>query len=166
MTPTLRLATPDDAPQMCDLINRIIEIGGSTAHRRPFDAARMTDHYIRPPGLICCTLAERDDLVMGFQVLVWPSTGPGYDACPPGMSFIGSFARHGHSGQGIGRAMFEKTLTHARAAGVKTIDATIWDRNTSGLAYYTALGFVDYGEKTGSDSLGAPMRQLRKRFDL
>ncbi|MCP3970439.1 MAG: GNAT family N-acetyltransferase [Rhodobacteraceae bacterium] len=161
-----RAAVPADAGQMCDLINRLIGLGGGTAHRRAFDARRMRRHYLRPDTLICCTIADEAGAVLGFQALVWPSVGPGFDLFDPGWAIIASFTRAGHQGRGIGRAMFAATLKRARAAGVRTIDASISGRNTAGLAYYHAMGFVDFATRDGSDSMGEPLRQIRKRYDL
>ena len=54
----VRPATPQDAAAMSDLQNRIIRIGGTTAHQVEHDAAYVEAHYISGPGVICCHLAE------------------------------------------------------------------------------------------------------------
>ena len=61
MNPTLRPATEADALAMADLLNRIIEAGGTTAHQSRFDDARMLSHYIAPPLAISCFVAELKD---------------------------------------------------------------------------------------------------------
>lgn len=162
---TTRPARPDDADALCVLLNAIIETGGTTAHQTPFDAARMIRHYLAPSGLVSCTVAEDAGRIVGFQTLVWPDEDG--DPFPEGWAIIASFVAEGEGGRGIGRALFEATKARAEAAGVATIDATIRADNDGGLAYYAALGFVDY------DVLPAvPLRdgrridRVRKRLDL
>lgn len=68
---------------------------------------------------------------------------------------------------GIGQKLFWATRFAAKAAHVKTIDATIRADNIAALKYYSGLGFTDY------DTLpliplhdGSPIDPIRKRFDL
>jgi ribosomal protein S18 acetylase RimI-like enzyme len=164
MTLNTRRATPDDAAAMAALINEIIAIGGTTAYEDPFTPESMDHEFISPPHLLSCTLVEDEDLLLGFQVLLWPNA---QEPFPDGWAYIGTYARVGHTGGGIGRALFAETLKAARAAGVKTIDATIRADNTGGLAFYGRLGFVDYDRKVGVPlKNGTPVDRVRKRFDL
>lgn len=156
--PAIRLATPEDAPAMCALINPIIARGGTTAHRDPFDAARMIHHYIAPPGNICCQTAWLGDDLAGFQALIranpdWPPE----HRLPEAWASIGSFVALGAQGRGIGHALFAATCVAARAAGITAIDATIRRENTGGRAFYRSLGFRLWRED------GA---RVCKRFDL
>ena len=161
----LRPATLADATGMVAVLNPLIAEGSTTAHRTPFDAARMRDHYIASPFTICTHVADTDGTIVGFQTLEWPD--PAYGPMPDGWAFIASFVAPGHGGQGIGRALFAQTLDRARAAGVQVIDATIRADNASGLGYYSALGFVDFDRLTGVPlSDGTPVDRIRKRFDL
>ena len=43
--------------------------------------------------------------------------------------------------QGVGRALVEHAITHARAAGAARIDLTAGDRKEAGRALYASLGF-------------------------
>jgi hypothetical protein len=55
----------------------------------------------------------------------------------------------------------------AKQAGVVTLDATIRTDNVSGLAYYTAMGFVDhqmYRDVTLSD--GTRVDQVQKLYQV
>jgi GNAT superfamily N-acetyltransferase len=153
---------------MCEILNEIIALGGTTAYEDPFDPAAMTANYIAAPLLIRCTLAERDGLPAGFQAL-WHAdsarTGPG--ALPPGWAAIASFVKVGLTGQGIGHSLFAATTAAARSAGVTTIDATIRADNRSGLSFYSAIGFRDYAVLPAVPLRdGTPMDRIRKRFDL
>lgn len=165
MTVLIRPATPDDAQDLIGVINPIILAGGTTAHQTPFDTARIIRHYITPPLLISCITAEMDGQAVGFQSLVWPDDeGDGF---PDGWAIIASFVDQKSAGHGIGRKLFAATQEAGRAAGVKSIDATIRADNAVGLSYYASLGFTEY------DILHAvPLRdgtlvdRIRKRIDL
>lgn len=161
----IRSATADDAADMTALLNQIITAGGTTAHQRPFDKERMLGHYIAPPDLVCCYVAEVAGRVMGFQCLVWPD--PDQGKMPDGWALIASFVAPEAAGQGIGQQLFEATRVAAKQAGVSTIDATIRADNTAGLRYYGGLGFGDYDRL-----LQVPLRdgtnvdRVQKSYDL
>ncbi|MBM1220751.1 GNAT family N-acetyltransferase [Ponticoccus sp. SC2-23] len=161
----IRPAKNDDAQALTQVVNPIIAAGGTTAHQTPFDASRLLRHYIAPPQLISCQVAERDGIPIGFQTLVWPDDDG--DPFPEGWAIIASFVSPDASGSGIGRKLFDATKAVAEASGVSVIDATIRSDNVSGLRYYEAMGFRDY------DVLHAvPLRdgtlvdRIRKRYDL
>jgi GNAT superfamily N-acetyltransferase len=145
MNPTLRPATEADALAMADLLNRIIEAGGTTAHQSRFDAERMLSHYIAPPLAISCFVAVLKDEVIGFQALERASPDwQGESKLPDDWAVIATFVGEGHRGLGIGRGLFALTLDAARAADVVAIDATIRADNPLGLAYYAQIGFADH----------------------
>ncbi|SDE31507.1 GNAT family N-acetyltransferase [Limimaricola pyoseonensis] len=159
----IRDARPGDAKALCAVINPHIAAGGSTAHRRPFDAAWMLEHYVAPPQIVCCTVAEEAGRVLGFQSLVLADDPD--DPLPEGWAVIASFVAEGQGGRGIGRAMFEHTGAAARAAGVTAIDATIRADNAAGLRYYAGLGFTDWDRLVGVPlGDGRPVDRIRKKF--
>jgi GNAT superfamily N-acetyltransferase len=164
MTLTLRPAAVDDAADMAALLNEIITIGGTTAYEELFDPQEMTASYVTAPNLICCTVATQDRFLLGFQGLFHPTPD---DLLPADWAFIATFARPMRQGGGVGRVLFAETLRIARAAGVKTIDATIRADNEGGLRFYSRLGFVDY-DRLHAKPLrdGTPVDRIRKRLDL
>lgn len=169
MSVTTRPAQPQDAAAMADLLNAIIAIGGTTAHQRPFDAARMQAHYIDDPQIIATTVAEIDGAIVGYQCLAWPD--PDHpnepDSLPSDWSYIATFVQVGRTGQGIGGALFAVTKAAAQTAGAVTIDATIRADNTGGLHYYDSMGFVDYAILPDVPLRdGMRVDRIRKRFDL
>ena len=85
-----RPARPGDEGAMCDILNALIAAGGTTAHQRPFDAARMRRHYLAPPGSIACTVAEVEGQVAAFQSLAWANDPD--DPLPEGWASIATFA--------------------------------------------------------------------------
>lgn len=144
MTPIYRPAAPADASDMAEMLNRIIQAGGTTAHQSLFDADRMLDHYIAPPMAISCHVALLGEAIIGFQALEradpdWQGEGK----LPDGWAVIATFVGEGHRGLGVGRRLFALTLAAARAATVVAIDATIRADNQLGLAYYSKMGFAD-----------------------
>lgn len=158
MSLTIRQCRAGDAAAMCDLLNAIIARGGTTAHRQPFDPARMTSHYIDASDSISCVAAFDDAHLLGFQALAHADPdGSGPDALPPGWAVIASFVAESHQGRGIGRALFAATRSAALHAGIVAIDATIRRENKAGQGYYAGLGFREWRE--GPETVS-------KRFDL
>ncbi len=168
MPVSIRPARPEDGQSMCDLLNPIIADGTTTAHRRPFDPARMIADYIAPPRLASCVTAWDLDQLTGFQLLVWPDPDwTDWDTVPADCGLIGSFVARSAQGRGFGQAMFAATLETARNAGMAAIDATIRADNVPGLACYSRLGFVDYDKVAGVPlSDGTPVDRIRKVYRL
>ncbi len=134
----IRTATPADAPAMADLLNRIIAIGGTTAHQHPKPAARVLVDYIDGPGTLTCMVAEFDGRVVGFQSV---GRNPQLSAQT---GDIGTFVEPGLQAKGTGAQLFAATRAAARAAGLRELNATIRADNVPGLAFYSRIGFVDH----------------------
>lgn len=156
----VRAAVSGDATQMCKLLNTVIAAGGTTAHQTPFEAERMRDHYIAPPRLISCHVAISNGRLSGFQFL-------GTDEEREGWAIIATFVALDRAKMGIGQKLFSATRFAAKAAGVKTIDATIRADNIGGLKYYGGLGFTDYDVlKNIPLNDGTLVDRIRKSLDL
>ena len=156
----LRPARPEDAPAMADLLNRIIVIGGTTAHEQPFSPAMIDHHYISGAATICCHLAEDQGLI-GFQAV---ETHP---ALPAGWGDIGTFVDPARQRSGAGAALFAVTVAACRAVGLRAINATIRADNAPGLGYYARRGFVDYARDPGFALRdGRVVGRISRRFDL
>lgn len=157
----VRPARPADAAAMAALLNRIIRIGGTTAHQHEKSADQVLADYILGPGTICCHVAEQAGSVIGFQALGH------YPALPPRWGDIGSFVAPDLQARGTGAALFAATLGAARAAGLVAINATIRADNAPGLAYYARLGFADYAHDAGwALDDGTVTGRISRRFDL
>ena len=141
----IRPAVAADARPLCAVLNAIIAVGGTTAHREPFDAGRMLRHYVAPERGISCFVAEVEGALAGFQALEWSDPDwPGPDRFPADWALVATFVAPDRHGQGIGRLLFEATLAAARAAGVVAIDATIRRENAGGRAFYARMGFAEH----------------------
>ncbi|PRY75663.1 L-amino acid N-acyltransferase YncA [Yoonia maritima] len=161
----IRTAAHADAADMTALLNKIITLGGSTAHQTPFGVAQMQSHYIAPSALISCQVAEDAGAVIGFQWLGW-AVDPD-DPMPADWGIIASFVSPDAAGKGVGQHLFRATKAAALEAGTKVIDATIRADNVAGLRYYSGLGFQDYDRLRNIPLRdGTPVDRIRKRFDL
>ncbi len=157
----IRQATLDDVPGMVALINRIIAKGGTTAHEKPYDAARFARTYLTDDSAIACFVAHAGDDLLGFQVLgYWPGL-------PDGWVDIGTFVDEAARGTGTAAALFAATRALCLARGDVAINATIRADNGGGLAYYAKCGFRDYASDPDYRlSDGTQVGRVSKRFDL
>lgn len=145
---SITTATPDHAPGMSLLLQSILRRWNSP---RPYSPDHILTYYIQPPDSIKCSVALKDDKIVGFQALLRAVEGNAYDVSS-GWGIIGTYVDTTEAGQGIGRKLFASSLHAARAAGLPAIDATIADWNTEGLGYYSAMGFEDYRTPPGAIS--------------
>jgi len=124
---------------------------------REFGADFIRAHYINHPESLACTLAvDQCGTLLGFQSLKRVAAGNTYNVAP-GWGVIGTYVGLDQARRGVGKALFRKSLSVARSAGVSVIDATISKANTGALAYYDAQGFRTYNELPSA---------VQKRFDL
>ncbi len=151
-----------DIPGMCQLINAIIEIGGTTAHQEMFDEEKFTKHFLNEQKLISCIVAvDQNDTIAGFQAA---EMHPGL---PEDWADIATFARVSPKIPGVGTAMFVATRKAVEAAGFVAINATIRADNESGLSYYDKMGFVTYGVRENVPlSDGTKVDRINKRIIL
>ncbi|MDB5657895.1 MAG: family N-acetyltransferase [Cypionkella sp.] len=157
----IRPATPQDAAAMTALQNEIIKIGGTTAYEQPRSIGQILESYITGASVISCQLADDAGQVLGFQVV---GQRPGL---AEGWADIGTFVQPGLQARGIGAALFEASLTAARAAGLKVLNATIRADNVAGLAYYARRGFVDYAaQPEWALADGRKVGKISRRFEL
>lgn len=147
---------------MADVLNAVIAQGGTTAISDPVDRKDLGAWMARAPERSAWHVAEDETgQVMGFQ---WIEPA---DYLPPEAAEIATFARVGHTGLGIGSALFRATESAARALGYGWINANIRADNAGGLAYYQSRGFEDYGRIDGyvmGD--GTVVDKVLKRYDL
>lgn len=136
---TVRRAGILDARQMAELLNAIIEKGGTTAYTRSVSQDMLVAKMQTNPARSAWHVAEDDaGDILGFQFLI-PSQN-----LPPEAGDIASFVRVGRSGLGVGSKLFEATKAAATSLGYLWINATIRADNSGGLAYYQSRGFETY----------------------
>lgn len=142
----VRHAGLDDAEGISEVLQ---EIAAAGKRSKPSDLSFATANYLTHPDQLRCTVAVRGSCVLGFQSIKLAVEGNRYGA-PVGWGVIGTHIRPSAARQGVGRALFRATLEVAKAQGLAAIDATISRNNTDGLAYYAAMGFVDYRSHQGA----------------
>lgn len=142
---------------MTAILNRIIAIGGTTAHETPKTADEVLADYIDGRDVLSSVVVEDGGAVVG-----WQSVGHWR-----GDPHIGSFVDPGVHAKGAGSAMFDLTCQRLRARGVGYMIASIRADNVPGLAYYARIGFVDIGhEPEFALSDGRVVGRVHRRFDL
>jgi len=129
----------DDATTLCELLNEIIHVGGTTAMESPLTDEVFANTFIETPTLICCHVAiDEAGLLVGFQSL---ERDPDL---PANWGDIGTFTRITPKCPGVGTALFSTTKAYAENAKMAALNATIRADNTGGLAYYEKMGFRTY----------------------
>jgi Acetyltransferases, including N-acetylases of ribosomal proteins len=156
----VRPTTPADAAELCDLINVIIRVGGTTAIEEELDEATFRHWFVDGDHVIVSFVAEGEGRLLGFQSL------SRYGDLPEGWGDIGTFVRQ-PGGRGVGTALFSVTRDAAKAAGLVTLNATIRADNVGGLAFYARCGFRDYRIDPGVPLKdGTPVDRIRKVYRL
>ncbi|MGH1453343.1 MAG: GNAT family N-acetyltransferase [Paracoccaceae bacterium] len=150
-----------DAGQITDLLNDIITQGDSTAMVKPVDRAFITDWITSGPRALWVVAEDDSGTLMGFQC-VTPHKTMGETVAQ-----IGTYARVGQTGLGIGSGMFEHLKTLCRAHEYTWVNAEIRADNSGGLAYYQSRGFEDYGRIPNVELAdGRHVDKVLKRYDL
>jgi GNAT superfamily N-acetyltransferase len=140
----VRQATPGDTFWLCQILNKIIAIGGTTAIETPLSLAEFEDHFLIGRDCIICFVAEASNgELAGFQSLTRNSE------LPKAWADIATFTRREPRIAGVGTALFQSTITFARHYGIVVINATIRADNYSGLPYYEKMGFETYTVASG-----------------
>lgn len=158
----VRTAQEGDAAGLCELLNEIIRIGGTTAIETELDPGEFQRYFIAGPDCLSCLVAEaRDGVLLGFQFLGRHSELPG------DCGDIATFARQNPKVAGVGTALFAATLKIAEKRDLRTINATIRADSTAGLAYYSKMGFQDHSVTPGVPlRSGKPVDRVSKRYRI
>ncbi|MEP5155166.1 GNAT family N-acetyltransferase [Planktotalea sp.] len=162
MNITIRAFQDTDVPQMTELLNEIIEVGGTTAYLTQLSEDELASWVARGTERAAWNVAiDETDRLVGFQ---WAEP---HELLPPEAASIASFVRIGVVGAGIGSKLFEATSAQMRAFGFEWINASIRSDNDSGLRYYSKMGFKDWQiDPDAKLSDGRVTGKTHKRFDL
>ncbi|WP_148873823.1 GNAT family N-acetyltransferase [Serratia marcescens] len=157
----IRKATVQDADALTQLLNQVIEAGGTTAFETPLTPTEFNEWFISGDSALSCQVAEQDGLLVGFQSL------SADEDLPPDTADIATFSRLTPKVKGVGSALFPATLAVAKSHGFKHINATIRADNVGGLAYYHKMGFRDYDRLPQVPlSDGTSIDRIKKRFSV
>lgn len=160
---TLRDARSEDAPELCDLLNAIIRIGGTTALETPLTPEEFERRFLANSGFLSCIVAEAGDggAPLGFQAL------ERHSKLPADWGDIATFTRQQPRVRGVGTALFTATRARAQDLGLTKLNATIRADNYGGLAYYSKMGFQDWRvSKAVALKDGTPVDRIWKRREV
>ncbi len=145
-----------DAPAMRALLNAIIARGGTTAHQTPFSESAFAERVLAEEARLAAFVAvDAAGDVAGFQIL------HRHPQLPEDWADIGTYVASGGRRRGVGAALFAATAAVARDgdAQIAAINAAIRRENRGGLAFYSALGFVDYAPDAGEPPAGVVLKK-------
>jgi L-amino acid N-acyltransferase YncA len=154
----IRKVTEADRIQITDLLNTVIEIGGTTAYLSPV-TPDFFDRFLAPEtDQTFLFVADASGEIVGMQ---WMSPGD------MGLGIIATFAKPDTVQRGIGTQLFAATKAESIETGYTELDATIRADNTGGLAFYSKMGFVDVDvEKAKPLADGTKVDRIVKRMRL
>jgi L-amino acid N-acyltransferase YncA len=135
----IRPLTPDDWPAVERIYAEGIATGQATFETGPpswveFDAARFASHRF---------VAVEHDEIMGWAALGPTSTRDCYAGVVEHSVYVAGHAR----GRGIGRALLEALVESTDAAGLWTIQTSIFPENEASLALHERVGFRVVGRR-------------------
>ncbi len=136
---TLRTLEPTDWPRVREIYRTGIETGDATFERtvpewEVWDASRRAE-----PRLA----AVRDGRVVGFAALSPVSKRAVYAGVCEVMVYVADGAR----GQGIGRLLMEELVRASEAAGVWTLQASVFPENVASILVHERVGFRQVGRR-------------------
>lgn len=158
----IRKAGSLDSRPMAELLNAVIEKGGTTAFTDPILPDTIQGWMATNADRSAWHIAENDQgEMLGYQSIE-PHDRLGPEACD-----VATFVRLGQTGLGIGSKLFAATIRQAKLHGYQWVNATIRADNTGGLAYYQSRGFEDYARQPNIRlGNGMVVDRVSKRFDL
>ncbi|SSC21974.1 phosphinothricin acetyltransferase, partial [Klenkia terrae] len=134
--------TEEDWPQVEAIYRAGIDTGHATFETAPptweaFDASRSADHR-----LIALQGGEpRDGAVLGWAAVSPVSTCEVYAGVVEHSVYVAPHAR----GRGIGRLLLDELIASTEAAGIWTIQSSVFPENTTSLAIHQRAGFRTVG---------------------
>ena len=159
----IRKTQQNDVNELLALLNRIIEIGGTTSMQKPMNKGEFISMFVEGDmveGSVRAIGRESGE-PLGFQI------AGHYGDLPDGWIDVGTFVKPGLHKSGIGSALFKATLAGVEGKGFIAMNATIRADNTGGLAYYSSRGFKDYNKQEAvALADGTLVDRISKRFDL
>ncbi len=135
----IRDMTPADWPAVAAIYAAGIATGEATFETEPpsweeFDAGRFPDHRL---------VAVEDGEVVGWATLAPTSRRACYAGVVEHSVYVAEHARN----RGVGRRLMEALVASAEAAGIWTIQTSIFPENVASLALHQRVGFRVVGRR-------------------
>lgn len=135
----IRPAHAEDAAALCALLNHIVDTTTITfTTERKTEAGVAQDIAARGAAYL---VAEEAGRVIGLATYFPFRSGPGYARTMEHSIVLDAAAR----GRGTGRALIAALEDVARGQGVHSLMAGVSGENTAGIAFHSAIGFVEVG---------------------
>ena len=146
----LREMTEADWPAVAAIWAEGIATGNATFETEPpswaaFDATRKTEGRF---------VAEDRGAVVGWAALSAVSSRPCYAGVAENSVYVASAAR----GRGVGTALMEALTAAAAAAGIWTIQTSVFPENVASIALHERAGFRVVGRRERIAELGGVWR--------
>ena len=146
----LREMTEADWPAVAAIWAEGIATGNATFETEPpswaaFDATRKTEGRF---------VAEHGGAVVGWAALSPVSSRPCYAGVAENSVYVASAAR----GRGVGTALMDALTAAAAAAGIWTIQTSVFPENTASIALHERAGFRVVGRRERIAELGGVWR--------
>jgi L-amino acid N-acyltransferase YncA len=97
----------------------------------------------------------------GGRVVGWAALSPVSERCAyAGVAEASVYVAAAAAGQGVGRALLERLVADAEAAGIWTVQAGVFPENTASLALHRRCGFRTVGVRERLGKLGGRWRDV------
>lgn len=142
MTTKIRRANVDDAKDITDIINSVVDEKKYTSLRK-FNVDEEREYINSLNEREAIFVAIKNGKIVGFQTISL------FAKCSESMSHVGNILTlilKEYRGQGIGKLLAERTLEFARQNNYEKISTYIMEDNTRAINYYKSLGFKPVGK--------------------
>lgn len=132
-TTSFRIGTPDDAEPIARLVAEVVSGPNPVGFESPLSAEQVRTWIDRLGSAGAIYLAQDGEHVVGFGAL-------DFDTQAPDTATLGVWVESGRRGEGIGTALAELLLEHAREHGFKRIVGRLPENNEAALSFLSAIG--------------------------
>jgi len=146
----VRALEPDDWPSVLQIYAEGIATGIATFETTVPSRDSLEDKWL--PGHRW--VAEVDGQVVGWTAISPVSTRQ----CYAGVGEASVYIAAGHRGRGVGKALLHKQVTAADAAGLWTLQSTIFTENRASIALHHSVGYRTVGVRERIAKLGDTWR--------
>ena len=141
MSVTVRSMTPDDWPDVERIYHEGIDTGNATFETHTptweaFDAGKLATHRF-------VAVDDTTGSVLGWVAASATSTRPAYAGVVEHSVYVAAAAQ----GHGVGRALLGAFLDSVDAAGIWTVQSSIFPENEASLALHERAGFRRVGTR-------------------